>query len=75
MGYDAIKSELIEWLTKLEDGETIEYLKIIKDSKENDHDWWNDLTEEQKKGLERGLKDIDNGKVTPHAEVVKKYDL
>jgi len=40
MGYDAIKSELIEWLTKLEDGETIEYLKIIKDSKENDHDWW-----------------------------------
>jgi hypothetical protein len=28
MGYDAIKFELIEWLTNMEDGETIDYLKI-----------------------------------------------
>jgi len=33
MGQEALKLELIEWLTKLEDKETMEYLKIVKDSK------------------------------------------
>ena len=75
MGHDAIKLELIEWLTKLEDGETIEYLKIVKDSRESSHDWWNDLTDEQKAGIEKGLKDIDEGRVIPHEEVVNKYGL
>ena len=30
MGYDALKLELIEWLMKLEDDVTIQYLKIVK---------------------------------------------
>ena len=75
MGYDAVKLELIEWLTKLEDSDTIEYLKFIKDYREENRDWWDDLTSEQKEGLLRGLKDIDEGKVTPHEEVAKKYGL
>ena len=75
MGHEAVKLELIEWLTKLEDSETIEYLKIVKDSRESNHDWWNDLTKEQKNGIEKGLRDIDQGKIVPHEEVVKKYDL
>lgn len=75
MGHDAIKLELIEWLTKLDDDETIEYLKVVKDSKSADHDWWNDLTKEQKKGIERGLRDIDQGRVKSHQEVKNKYGL
>jgi len=75
MGYDAVKLELIEWLTRLEDSDTIEYLKFIKDYREENRDWWDDLTSEQKEGLLRGLKDIDEGKVTPHEEVVRKYGL
>ena len=74
MGHDAIKLELIEWLARLEDEEVIRYLKIVKDS-ERDHDWWNDLTDEQKAGLERGLKDIDEGKTVPHEEVKQRYGL
>jgi len=53
MGYEALKLELIEWLTKLEDSETIEYLKNVKDLKSSDHDWWEDLTQEQKKELKK----------------------
>jgi hypothetical protein len=75
MGNNAIKLELIEWLAKLDDDETIEYLKIVKDSKSNDHDWWDDLTSEQKKGIERGLRDIDQVKTIPHETVKKKYGL
>jgi len=29
----------------------------------------------QKKGIEKGLKDIDKGRVLPHDEVRKKYGL
>jgi hypothetical protein len=50
MGHDAIKLELIEWLTKLEDSDTIEYLKIIKDTDSSD-DWWNELSTENGKEL------------------------
>ncbi len=72
MANDAIKLELIEWLTKLDNNDTIEYLKIIKDTDSSD-DWWNELSTEQRKGIERGLKDIDDGRVVPHEEVRLKY--
>ena len=75
MGYEAIKLELIEWLTKLEDNETINYLKVVKDSNVSHDDWWHDLTEEQISGIERGLRDVDNGRVIPHDTVKLKYGL
>lgn len=75
MGQEAIKLELIEWLTKLEDKDIIEYLKVVKDSNSNGQDWWNDLTVSQKQGIERGLSDIDHGRTTPHEEVEKKFGL
>ena len=75
MGHDAIKLELIEWLAKLEDKETIDYLKIVKDSKSKDLDWWNELPEKQKKGIERGIKDKKEGNVYPHNEIKAKYGL
>jgi len=75
MGHEAIKLELIEWLTKLEDDETIDYLKVVKDSKVSHEDWWYELTDEQKAGIERGLKDVDSGRVTPHDAIKQKYGL
>ena len=75
MDRDAIKLELIEWLSKLDDEETIQYLKIVKDSQVKDHDWWNDLTDNQKKHIEKGLSDIDEGRVRSHEDVKKKYGL
>ena len=75
MGHEALKLELIEWLTHLNDDDTITYLKIVKDSSEKGSDWWQELTSEQKAGIERGLKDIDAGRVTPHDQVKDKYGL
>ena len=73
MGQEAIKLELIEWLTKLNDLETLNYLKIVKDSSTGNQEWWNDLSEQQRLGIQRGLKDIDEGRVVAHEEVKKKY--
>ena len=75
MGHDALKLELIEWLTHLDDDDTITYLKIVKDSSETGSDWWQELSSEQKQGIERGLRDIDAGRVTPHDQVKKEYGL
>lgn len=75
MGTEALKLELIDWLSKLNDDETIAYLKLLKDSKVSNIDWWNDISEHHKTGIERGLKDVDAGRVTLHDEVKKKYGL
>jgi predicted transcriptional regulator len=37
-------------------------------------DWWDDLPESAKDSINRGLDDIEKGKVTNHTEVMKKYD-
>ena len=75
MEQDAIKLELIEWLTKLNDIDVLKYLKIIKEARTKKNDWWNNLTEQQKTGIRKGLKDVDEGKIVSHHMVKKKYGL
>jgi len=36
-------------------------------------DWWDDIGEEAKASIERGLKDAKAGRVTPHKEVMENY--
>ena len=40
---------------------------------EEEYDWWDDLSDEAKSSIEQGLKDVEEGKLTPHKEVMKKY--
>jgi hypothetical protein len=75
MRQETIKLELIEWLAKLKDVETLNFLKIVKDSRSEKQDWWDDLTEQQKLGIQSGLIDIDKGKIISHNEVKKNYGL
>jgi len=75
MGHEAIKLEIIEWLTKLEDTDTLEYLKIVKDLEDEEGDWWDELTEEQKHSIERGLNDIEAGRLISHDVVKARYGL
>ncbi len=75
MELEAIKLELIAWLSKLEDQDTIEYLKVVKDTQETGNDWWEELNEVQKKGVEKGLNDVKEGRIFSHKEVRKKYGI
>lgn len=38
-----------------------------------EEDWWDELSPEEEQSIERGLEDIEHGKVIPHKEVMKKY--
>ena len=40
---------------------------------EQESDWWEELSQEAKASIERGLKDGEAGRVTPHEVVMKKY--
>lgn len=40
---------------------------------EAESDWWDELPQDAKASIERGLKDIENGDVSPHEQVMKKY--
>lgn len=75
MKHETIKLELIEWLTKLNDVEMLNYLKVVKDSRAGNHDWWDDLTDQQIQGIQRGISDIDEGRVISHEDVKRKYGL
>lgn len=75
MELEAIKLELIAWLSKLEDQDTIEYLKVVKDTQETGNDWWEELNQVQKKGVEKGLNDVKEGRIFSHEEVRKKYGI
>ena len=37
------------------------------------NDWWDDLSEPAKDSIQRGIKDVESRKLTPHKEVMKKY--
>ena len=75
MSNEALKLEIIEWLTSLSDKAILEYLKIVKDSTSQTNEWWNDLTHEQKKRIKAGLSQISSAETLSHEDVKSKYGL
>ena len=65
MGHEEMKMEMIQCLTTFGANETHEDLDV-NDQEETDLDGLNELTDDQKAGIERGLADIDAGRVHSH---------
>ena len=40
---------------------------------EQESDWWDELSDEARASIDKGLKEAQAGKVTPHDVVMKKY--
>lgn len=57
-----MKLDLIAWINKLSDENLIEFLDGLKRSKSNS-DWWDSLSESQKKMVQDGLDDIEKGDI------------
>jgi hypothetical protein len=66
------KLELIQWLSSIEDSSIIE--KIMELRKKENKDWWDSISENEKKAIESGLKDADSGKLNPHSNARKLYE-
>lgn len=66
------KLEIIKWVTGLKDRDAIEKLRMLKNSP-NKLDWWNEITDEEKAAIDKGIEDIKAGRVKPHKEAKKLY--
>ena len=66
------KLALIQWLTSLNDVSMID--KILELKNKESKDWWNEISDEEKESIEKGLSDAESGKLTPHSEIIKKYE-
>ncbi|WP_346986318.1 hypothetical protein [Chryseobacterium sp. POE27] len=65
------KLELIQWLSTLEDASIIK--KLIQFRKEETKDWWNSISEEEKKSIEKGISEADNNELKSHSEARQLY--
>ena len=46
------------------------YLLLEADLKS---DWWDEISTEERKAIEKGLAQADRGELVPHEQVMKKY--
>ena len=71
------KLDLIDWLVNLEDERILDKLSSFKN--EETSDWYDDVPEEAKASIQRGLEDVRQGKLIPHEKVMenirKKYNI
>lgn len=66
------KIDLIHWLTTIEDSAMIQKIMELRNSEKED--WWNKTSDAEKKSIELGVSDADNGKLKPHSEAKKIYE-
>ncbi|MCK0115356.1 hypothetical protein [Gelidibacter sp. F63206] len=66
------KIELIQWLSTLDDQSLID--KLMKLRKKEKTDWWNEISIDEQKSIEKGIQDAENGKLTSHSNVKKIYE-
>ena len=62
---------MIEWLASLNNITILKRLIVLKREQEND--WWDQPSKEEKAEIEEGLAQADRGEVVPHKEVMAKY--
>jgi len=66
------KLELINWLSNLKDEQVLN--RFIALRKQQETDWWDLITDEEKLEIEEGLQQIECGEVVPHEKVMAKYN-
>jgi predicted transcriptional regulator len=76
MNIEAKKLELIRLIMNTNKESLLSKIALIF---EKEGDWWEEISIEEKKAIEQGLHEADNGEFIPHetilSEVRKKYNL
>jgi predicted transcriptional regulator len=73
MNIQSQKLELIDWISKLNDSAVIETLRSIKENYSKSRDWSADLSNEELASIQRGLKDIEEGRLHSHESAKQIY--
>ncbi len=73
MNLDSVKVELARYILETEDKAVIKNFKAVMDTASQDN-WWDELPDEIKISVEKGLEQAERGEGIPHKEVMKKYN-
>lgn len=78
MNIQSKKLELVQLILNTEKPAILEKIEdILKKGKASD--WWDEISEGERKSIERGISEADNGELIPHKEVMRqmkaKYKL
>ena len=73
MDIQSEKLNFIRWFSGVTDPSTIKRFIAIKKEKEQEQDWWNMISSEEKTEIEEGLVQADRDEMKPHNQVMAKY--
>lgn len=68
-----LDKEINHYLGQLNTHQKEVVLSVVKTFAHEEDDWWNEVEKAAEGSIKRGLQQAKQGKVTPHAEVMKKY--
>ena len=70
----SLDKEITQLLPQLNAKQKKTVLTVVKTFMEEQKDWWDEIGEEQQKAIDKSLAEMKAGKLTPHNEVMKKYN-
>jgi succinate dehydrogenase flavin-adding protein (antitoxin of CptAB toxin-antitoxin module) len=75
MNLSAEKLDIIQRICEIQDNDLIDLIKnIVTVPNVTKSDWWNSITQEEMASINRGLDDLQQGKVQSHDQIRRKYE-
>ncbi|MBE0638121.1 MAG: hypothetical protein IH598_06365 [Bacteroidales bacterium] len=74
MQHQNVKSDLFALIEQTNDMKVLEAIRILLQKNVQEQDFWDQLPEFQKKSIEKGLSQVEQGNTIAHEEVMKKYE-
>ena len=69
-----LRSDLHNIIDKITDRKVLQAVKTLLSNKAIvKSDWWDNITEEERKEIELGLAEAERGEVIPHKDVMEKH--
>ena len=72
LNLQSAKIELIQWLTTIDNASVLQ--KIIEIRKKENKDWWDSISEDERKSINEGIKDADSGRLKSNSEARAIYE-
>ena len=75
MNLSSEKLDIIQRICEIQDNDLIDMIKniiLVPDIAKSD--WWSYASQEEKDSINRGIDDLQQGKIHPHEQVRKKYE-
>jgi predicted transcriptional regulator len=75
MDVTELRADLHNMIDKISDRNILKAVRtLLSEKAATKADWWDTISQEEREEIEQGLSEADKGEVTPHEEVMKKYN-